>query len=102
MGCGVTESYPAPRPPYRHFPRVMDFCAAANRARCGDLIATLQSLEASLVVRAVIPVLQEQGVPCLSLHDSVWAKKGDVEKVEAAFEDVFGRLGFRLALKTEG
>ena len=104
LNLNPRNDYPSPvkRVMRAHFPGAMAFCAAANRARCGDLVATLQSLEAALVVRSVIPVLQEQGVPCLSLHDSVWAKKGDVEKVEAAFEDVFGRLGFRLALKTEG
>jgi len=104
LNLNPRNNYPSPvkRVMRAHFPGVMAFCAAANRARCGDLIATLQSLEAALVVRSVIPLLQEQGVPCLSLHDSVWARKGDVEKVKTAFGEVFERLGFRLALKTEG
>ena len=40
-------------------------------------------------------------VPVVTMHDAVYTSTADVDTVEAAFNDVFTTLGFRLALKTE-
>ena len=85
-----------------HFPDVVEFCECANAEGVGNLVAALECLEAMLVIHGVVPLLQGAGVPCLSAHGTIWAKRSDVGKVKEAFEEVFDDCGFRVPLKTEG
>ena len=61
-------------------------------------LATSGRLYEHLVIQKVGARLAGDG-PFISLHDSVFCRRGDLPVVESAFEHATKTLGFRLALK---
>ena len=64
------------------------------------MIRRVQRLEFRLVVETVAPRLVGR-VPCLTLHDAIYSTVPNLATVEAAFNEVFDVIGFRLKLKRE-
>ena len=83
------------------FPEVFAFVRSVNRDDHAELIRRLQRRESWLVVENVAPRLVGI-VPVVTLHDAIFSRIDGLDTVEAAFEEVFDVLGFRLALKREG
>ncbi len=59
----------------------------------GELIRVLQRLEGWLVVEQIAPLLVENGVPVVTLHDALYVREQDAESAKAAFQQTCGRLG---------
>lgn len=83
------------------YPAVWSAIQEVNHDSHCNLIRLLQEAEAWLVVENVAPRLVGR-VPTVTLHDAVYSRADKLAVVEAAFDDVFAALGFRLALKREG
>ena len=84
----------------REWPSVYAFVRAVNRGDHAVLIRQLQRLESWLVIEQVAPRLVGR-VPCIMLHDAIYSRRGCLATVEAAFNEVFDTIGFRLRLKRE-
>jgi hypothetical protein len=85
----------------RAFPTVYAIVGEINGGDHCTLIRWLQSVEAWLVIDMVCARLIRDEIPVVTIHDSVFTQMGLIERVEAAFEEVFDAIGFRLSLKRE-
>lgn len=85
----------------RAFPTVYAIVREINGGDHCTLIRWLQSVEAWLVIDMVCARLIRDEIPVVTIHDSVFTQMGLIERVEAAFEEVFDDIGFRLSLKRE-
>jgi len=83
------------------FPTVLKIIREVNRRDHGDLIRLLQRAEAWLVIEQVVPRLLGKA-RVVTLHDAIYSRRSDVAWVAAGFREVFGELGFEIALKVEG
>lgn len=97
-GCYPSEFEDAFR---QEYPTVYAAIRHINRENHCTLIRLLQSVEAWLVIDLVCPRLIGEGVPCLTLHDSVYTQVRMLDRVESAFHDAFREIGFELSLKRE-
>jgi hypothetical protein len=82
----------------RSFPGPWRFVRRFNRDDHGALLKQLQRVESDLVIQQVGGRLAGNG-PFISLHDSVFCRRGDLPVVESAFEHVTAAVGFRVKLK---
>ena len=82
------------------FPLLWRFVKKINAKDHGTLIRFLQRLESWLVVEMIAPVLVDR-VPIVTLHDAIFCGCGDLPVLEAAFEEVFAKIGFTPAVKQE-
>ena len=82
----------------REFPEVYAFVRRANRQDHAELIRRLQRRESWLVIENVAPRLVGK-VPVVSLHDAIFSPTDKLDVVEAAFDEVFDSLGFRMSVK---
>jgi hypothetical protein len=80
------------------FPTVLRFVRWVNQNSHCTLIRMLQQFESWLVIQNVAPRLVGR-IPILTLHDAIYGRKSDLPVVEAAFDETFSDLGFRLSLK---
>ena len=85
----------------REFPEVYAFVRRVNRHNHAELIRQLQRRESWLVIENVAPRLVGK-VPVMTLHDAIFSSADKLDVVEAAFDEVFDSLGFRISLKQEG
>ena len=85
----------------REYPTVYSAIRQINSENHCTLIRLLQRVEAWLVIDIVCPRLLGDGIHVLTLHDSVYSQVGMLDRVEAAFYDVFAETGFSLSLKRE-
>ena len=84
----------------RSFPGVWGFVRRFNRDDHGALLKELQRVESDLVIGQVGSELAESGSGSfISLHDSVFCRRGDLPVVESAFDRAMDGVGFRLKLK---
>jgi hypothetical protein len=82
----------------RSFPGPWRFVRRFNRDDHGALLKQLQRVESDLVIQQVGGRLAGNG-PFISLHDSVFCRRGDLPVVESAFEHVTAAVGFRVKLR---
>jgi len=62
----------------------------------------LQQMEAELFVDNLYPNIKDQGMFCLTKHDSLIVKKEDEERVVGIIEDCFGWFGLECFIDVEG
>jgi hypothetical protein len=83
------------------FPSVWRFVRWVNAEDYRELIRALQRLESWLVIEEVAPRLVDH-VPVVTLHDAIYGRVSDLDRIREGFEETFADLGIRLATKTEG
>jgi len=91
---GVEEAFRA------RFPAVWDTIRQINRDSHCTLIRLLQQVESWLVIEQVSPQLVDR-IPIVTLHDAIFSRLPDLERVEDAFTEVLEKIGWKLALKRE-
>jgi hypothetical protein len=99
---GKHDSYPSAveSASRQSFPGVYAFVRRFNRDDHGSLLKELQRVESDLVIRQVGSRLSESGAgPCISLHDSVFCRRGELHAVDSAFRRQLTSIGFSLQLK---
>ena len=99
---GKRGSYPSAveRAFRQSFPGVHRLVRQFNRDDHGALLKELQRVESDLVIRQVGGRLSQAGTgPCISLHDSVFCRRDELQTVESAFQRQLASMGFSLQLK---
>jgi len=82
------------------FPGLWSFVRQFNRDDHGALLKELQRVESKLVIHEVGNQLSRSGVgPCVSLHDSMFCRRDDLDEVKSAFTRQFEAMDFGLRLK---
>lgn len=84
----------------RRFPETWEAVRRINANDRSNLIRLLQRFESWLVVEGIAANLVER-IPVVSLHDQLFATRGDVSLLEEAFAETLERLGYHMTFKID-